>query len=264
VATWSHRVSTEANQQNSAWQPDPIDAAERGLIFPVDTGFAPRWDELSTARRRELLARTQRAADKSNVSPHLYAGTLLGYVRERKILDWDDDIDLALFCDEHLPEFIAALSAENLCAFFHPDDGRGNIKIYDNSYEPIPGSEYGPYTWPYIDLFLFQTEGDYFVSRCRWNNVSILRSRVLPGKRSKLFEGCTFWLPEDEAYMLDIFYSDWRTHEVSAAWSHRLERALSWDETKRRAIVTVNGRKNKGWKFGAYSLHLLAVAIRKE
>src|SRR5262249_44537344 len=157
---------------------------KRMVDVPMANAFASQWDELSTTRRRELLRRTQRAADKSNVCPHLYAGTLLGYVREGKILDWDDDIDLALFCEVDLHEFIAALHADNLCTFFHPDKGQGNIKIYDDTYDPIPGSEWGPYTWPFIDLYLFQSEGSRLVCRCGWNNVSVFRNRVLPAKRS--------------------------------------------------------------------------------
>jgi LicD family len=216
-----------------------------GQRFFVAGAFASRWDKLSTTCRRSLLERTQRAADKSGVCPHLYAGTLLGYVREGKILDWDDDIDLALFCEANLHEFIAALRAEGLCTFFSPNEGQGNVKIYDESYEPIPGSECGPYTWPYIDLFLFQSEGESLVCKCPWaGNYSFLRCRVLPSKRSSIFEGCRFWVPEDEGlYMLDINYPDWRTYEVApGVWNHRLEKP-STGKTKRRAIVTVNGRK---------------------
>jgi LicD family len=215
------------------------------LRWVVVGAFASQWDELSTTRRRDLLARTQRAADKSGVRPHLYAGTLLGYVREGKILDWDDDIDLALFCEANLQEFIAALRTEGLCTFFHTNKGQGNVKIYDESYEPIPASEYGsfPFTWPYLDLFLFQSEGESLACKVENNPSSVPRSRVLPGKRSSIFEGCRFWVPEDEAYMLDIFYPDWRTYEVApGVWNHRLEKPSS-GKTQRRAIVTVNGRK---------------------
>jgi hypothetical protein len=213
---------------------------------PVDSGsqvqddaFASVWDDLSISRRRDLLRRIHVAADKSGVCPHLYAGTLLGYVREGKILDWDDDIDLALFSEENLHEFATALGAEGLRTRSDPK-GPNNIKIYDESYEPIPGWEHC--TWPYVNIFVFQRKGDVLVCEAQNDSCTVLRSRVLPSKRSSSFEGCVSWVPEDETYMLDIFYPDWKTYEVSSSWNHRLEKP-SIRETQKRAIETVNGRK---------------------
>jgi hypothetical protein len=203
-----------------------------------DDPFASMWNESTTTWRRDLLARTQRAAEKSGVSPQLYGGTLLGYVREGKILDWDDDIDLALFAEDNLQDFLSALHVEGLQTYFW--DGTNNIKIYDQAYEQIPGRK--EYTWPYIDVFTFHDEGEMLSCKACHNGVAHTRRRVLPSKRSEIFEGCMLWLPKDEFYLLDFFYSDWRTSEVTGTWNHRLE-VPSIRETRRRAIVTVNGRK---------------------
>lgn len=205
------------------------------------TSFETVWDDTSRARRRALLARVERAAEDSGVRPQLYGGTLLGYIRERKILEWDDDIDLALYEAGKIPSFNAALQAQGLRTFMHPAEGAGNIKIYDDSYDQIPGSEWGPYTWPFIDLFIFQQDKHLFVCKCTWNNVCIPRSRVLPGNCSSNFEGCRFWIPEDVLFMLDIFYPDWRHYEVTPSWNHRLEKPA--DKHRRRRIVTIRGRK---------------------
>jgi hypothetical protein len=208
--------------------------------------FATLWDERSIARRRSLLARTSSAADAVGVRPQLYAGTLLGYTREGRILDWDDDIDLAYFEAERLEPLLVALHANGLKTFDHGADGKvdgkGNIKIYDEAYDPIPGSVWGPYTWPFIDLFVFETAGDNFVSECRWNRATITRDRVLPPRRSGPFETTRFWLPCDRDFMLDLWYTDWREYEVSPFWCHRLEIFVEGPR-ERRAITTVDGCK---------------------
>lgn len=203
-----------------------------------DDPFASTWNETTISWRRDLLARIQRAAEKSSVFPQLYGGTLLGYVREGKILDWDDDIDLLLFAEDNLQDFLTALHVEGLRTYFW--DGTNNIKIYDESYEPIPGRK--EYTWPYVDVFTFHDEGEMLSCKACHAGHAHIRRRVLPGKRSEIFEGCRFWLPADENYLLDFFYSDWRTNEVTGTWNHRLE-VPSIRETRRRDIVTVNGRK---------------------
>lgn len=216
------------------------------MAEPVTDKFASVWDERSIARRSSLLAKTSNAADAAGVHPQLYAGTLLGYAREGRILDWDDDIDLAYFEAERLETFLRALHANGLKTFDHGTDnrvsGKGNIKIYDETYDPIPGSYWGPYTWPFVDLFLLEAAGDNFVSECDWNRVTIPRDRVLPPRRSDVFEGVHFWIPHDRDFMIDFWYTDWREYEVSPAWNHRLEIGVE-GEAEKRAITTVDGRK---------------------
>jgi hypothetical protein len=208
--------------------------------------FASAWDAESTAQRTSLLARTSKAADAAGVHLQFYAGTLLGYTREGRILDWDDDIDLACFEAERLETFLVALHANGLKTCDLGTEHRvtltGNIKIYDETYEPIPHSEWAQlYTWPFVDLWVLEAAGDRFVSECEWNQVAIPRDRVLPPRRSNLFEGVHFWVPRDRDFMLDFWYTGWREYEVSRSWNHRLE--IAEGGLEKRAITTVNGRK---------------------
>jgi hypothetical protein len=170
-----------------------------------------------------------------------------GYAREGRILDWDDDIDLACFEAERLEKFLLALHANGLKTFDlgteHAANLKGNIKIYDETYEPIPGSVWASaYTWPFVDFWVLEAAGDSFVSECEWNRVTIPRDRVLPPRRSDVFEGVHFWVPRDRDFMLDFWYTDWREYEVSRAWNHRLEIAVD-GKAEKRAITTVDGRK---------------------
>ena len=203
-------------------------------------GFANRWDPTSTVRRKSLLSRISRAAELSGVCPQIYAGTLLGFVREAKILDWDDDIDIATFNEPHLAEFLALLSDEGLSTFDHPNEGAGNTKIYDSTYDEIPGQEYGPYTWPFVDLFVFEEEDGMFVCECDWNRVRFDASKIVPAKPVS-FQGAKYWVPADEHYGLDAWYADWRTFEESPRWNHRQEKPIM--DIFRRRITTINGRK---------------------
>jgi hypothetical protein len=204
--------------------------------------FAPLWDDVSIKRRQSLLRRVQRAAERSGTQPQLYAGTLLGYVREGKILDWDDDIDLALFGARGLKRFIEAARSEGLST---QREGPAKIKLYDAGFEPIlrdpPLGPY-PWTWPFIDLFVFKRRGGTFVCESPTNESTFPRAGVLPPQRSRRFERSRLWIPHDPYFVLDYWYADWREVEVSPSWIHRTESDAELTST--RAILTDDaGRK---------------------
>lgn len=215
-------------------------------IRSPEAAFASCWDEGSIQRRRTLLARIEAAAGSADVQLQLYSGTLLGYVREGKVLDWDDDIDLALFGEDGLEGLLEALRAAGLETYRMPGHRDSLIKIFDPSYEFIPDGSGGhwPHTWPFADLWVFRKSGPAWVCRSgaqAGRGREFNESSIHPARRAEEFEGVRLWIPNDPSGVLDVMYADWRYVEETHGYNHRDERPISGKSS--RLIRTEKGRK---------------------
>ena len=201
--------------------------------------FASVWESSTLEQQRQLLRRVAAIAESCNVALYLYWGTLLGHVREGGILPWDDDVDLAVFdlSRENYDAFRAAIEADGLQLFDKSQDSDFWIKICDPA-SPLQ-SYYCPWTWPFIDIFLYSTAG--VAAEDSWPAQEIPGNMILPG-RITAFEGIRCWEPEQPLAVLDLLYEDWRYREKSSDWSHRWE-AHNPEVSSRLISVDAGGRK---------------------
>lgn len=97
--------------------------------------FACVWDAESLTLQRRLLARVAEVAEREDIRLFLFWGTLLGQVREGRILRWDDDVDLAMVGvdAERLGSFRAALRASGL-ELHDLNPGERIMKVCDPAY----------------------------------------------------------------------------------------------------------------------------------
>lgn len=202
---------------------------------PIDR-FASAWDDEARRRQQDLLRRVAHIAEAEDLKLYLFWGSLLGQIREGRILDWDDDVDLALFgADDHaIGAFLAALDRAGLKSLVH-NPGERIIKIYDPAFPSRTGQAW---TWPFVDLFAYTPPGR---PQPPMEPSPVALELITPGQRI-CFETASLWLAEHPLAVLDQLYADWRTAERSPSWCHRKEKPIPAPR-KRTIITDAAGRK---------------------
>jgi glycosyltransferase involved in cell wall biosynthesis len=185
--------------------------------------FQSVWDEVALSQQRRILQRIAAIAGKNDIALYLYWGTLLGHIRERGILQWDDDVDLAMFEPDKAAALCDAFKIEGLETYELRSPTERWIKVYDPAY-PVTPHHSLPWTWPNVDIFLYDVDSGFPAGSAPAAQCSC--DVILPG-RMTTFEGAQLWEPESPLAVLDLQYPEWRYSERSSPYSHRQERVTA-------------------------------------
>ncbi len=135
----------------------------------------------------DLMIRVDRIFKANRLTYWATCGTLLGAIRHRGMIPWDDDLDVAIF-EKDLLQLLALddeLAKEGLKIGFHPV--YEIYKIYPENGEEIIDQDGNPYPWkyPFLDIFpLSELNGVYTYAATIWRNSVKLtrRDHFLPGE----------------------------------------------------------------------------------
>lgn len=176
------------------------------------------WTEERKRKVRLLLRTLSELSQSSGIPLILQAGTHLGYVRMGGILPWDDDVDLGIE-EKHLSTFLALLNQYNSLKWrkiLELSSRTYYYKIWSEEGETIDGYDY---TFPFIDLWVYNVVGNDFVF---WNKIVCPNSALYPLENIH-FEGFVFQQPGNTEEVLNSRYVDWKTMIRVYPWIHRLE-----------------------------------------
>lgn len=141
-----------------------------------------------------------------------FYGTLLGLVRHKGFIPWDDQIKICIdkkyysillnLKDKLVERNIGILTHENY------------IKLYSLDGEKIDNKQWN---WPFIDVFSYEEEKDFIII----SDTSFKKSDFFP-LRSNLFEGIPISLPNNPDNIIEKIYGkDWEEVCVSSAMNNR-------------------------------------------
>lgn len=154
---------------------------------------------------KKLLETLYMVANKHDLDISICAGTLLGYIRNKKFIPWDDDIDVVIKKNdlsklkivlEELKRdyqidsnFEYILSTARYKFFKYTDLAPVFFKIFyekDDNRAKTYHPKYQHYTWPFVDIFIGTKIGTYFEAlggefACYLNDDHVLKDGKLEG-----------------------------------------------------------------------------------
>ena len=202
-----------------------------------------------------LLKKTIDILNEFQINYFLISGTLLGYVRHNDFIPWDDDIDLIVdkTIIDKLPIIYAKYNKEltfiNKQNFlmktcFKKDDNLEiqNINIKDFNKYILGDKETDTYTFPFIDLFIYndnqhQNENIYKNNNQNQNKLEFFNklweiNEFFPPKKV-LFNEILVCIPNNPDYFLKINYGlNYMTTFISSSYNHQDEKYIPLIITK--------------------------------
>lgn len=197
-------LSTNPDAPSNLWrqyffltEPDDLDEVrafvrrdlESRLIASSQTAPADRV-AMPGARQHEILRRAIEALESAGIRPFLVSGTLLGLVREGRLMDHDYDIDLGVLPEESDAETVgAALESASF-----------EVKVQTNKVLARGDSDFG------VDVFMhYERDGLY------WHGTEIHEWWNTPfGLERADLLGLTVWIPDNAETYLKENYGNWQ------------------------------------------------------
>lgn len=147
------------------------------------------------------------------VEPFLWAGSLLGAIREKGIIDTDTDVDIAYVSKYHTASEIIEetkslyekLRERGLLHDFMDEDHQ----VKNGEITSVFGQAHIGQTYPYVDLFTMWTVGEDFYDTwfgpvAKGVDTTVVRDAVE-------LEGVMFPSLINPEWVLEMLYGDWKT-----------------------------------------------------
>ena len=199
--------------------------------LPKTIDQIPHLPQKTAQQLYDLMEKVDRFFTKYKLTYWAGGGTLLGAIRHKGLIPWDDDLDI--YISEADEKALRDLEKELF------DEGFTLHYIPENDYykiSPINGKKIdGAWTFPFIDIFLFEKK-EHFVHRSErfyrdYPGDYYTHSQIANRKRA-LFGPIEIWIPHDSESALDRLYGRedyphfWRDFAKTPHWDHQKERPL--------------------------------------
>ena len=197
-----------------------------------------------------------------NIDFSIIYGTLLGYMRNKKFISYDDDIDIVINSKDlnNFKNIINILKSFcNIYVYKKPQFKNSlYYKIYTKNGIYIENKEY---TWPFIDIFVYTYENNTLtIGNDKIENVSndtmhiyLESHNTNDTYNSKIFK--------DSTKILDILYKDWKNKCYTSSWNHMKETKIKDIYNFNCINIIPNYKNNKNNKKKSYIIFLIIIGI---
>eukprot|EP01135_Chromosphaera_perkinsii_P000528 Nk52_evm2s116 gene=Nk52_evmTU2s116 len=179
-----------------------------------------------------IASETARVLESKNVLYWMDMGTLLGAMRDHKMIAHDTDVDFAYHKKDWSEVELALNDHDWLVLRMQNYEGRKLARIYDRRVGPI-NTQY-----PHIDLFAYwpvNERGEEVKPHIATHYAQLVDEMLIPKeiigdvtKKRAMFEGREFYAPERTIQYLNIRYgSDWAT-TVKRRWQDCKNAVTIW------------------------------------
>lgn len=184
----------------------------------------------------ELLENVGKVLDKNNINYSLMYGSMLGYGRTKKLISYDDDIDIIIY-KKDLEKFENVIKESNISNIFkyknpilnsslyyklYPKSNTINIDSIENNIKEIIRGDKYDYKWPFIDIFVYDLDENNELIDIFSNDNTYIKDETIPIVITSYNTHKTYNFKIFKEYekLLDKFYKDWRDVCVTSEWNH--------------------------------------------
>jgi len=198
------------------------------------TPFSNVWPELNNNNEpygkiaKNLLKKLIKILGEKNIDVVSVYGTLLGVIRHKGFIPWDDDIDVAIN-KIYFPVLLGLkdeLKEQNIGIVKYKMRGVSMIKIFSLTEPLIEGHEW---SWPFIDVFgYYKLDNMVCIDDMGKEGFYKFPENYMYPLVSSTIEGIPISIPNNYKGILDTMYGkDWNDICISGDWDHRQEKRVT-------------------------------------
>ncbi len=178
--------------------------------------------------------------DKHNIEYYIDGGTLLGAVRHKGMIPWDDDLDVEVLQKDESKLTSNSFKQSLKKSGYNIHSYRLGYKIYK-----IDGKSIENYKWkyPFLDIFISKIEDNRTKlvlsnKNNNWDNCHFLKDELYPLKKYKFGKFQVTGPNDPYGYLNKCYGKDWNSVKYQE-WNHKDEKRIE----KVKSVLTKFDRK---------------------
>lgn len=233
--------------------------------------FRPLWTQDERKKVLGLLSTMKKIFKENNIGYFIFYGTLLGAIRHKGLIPWDDDTDVVISTGDK--EYLLTLThvleehRVGICPFY------GGLKFYYTDTPLTHHVEGYLHSWPFIDLFVYtEINATICLKNPDGQEISFTRKGIViqglqpfstsgnpqeyydredifPLQKIR-FEKTHVWVPIGWKKLLGKIYSkgDPFIQVVAPKWNHKNEQLTGYPQDPVDITVVEELYRKEGWK----------------